>query len=162
MLVSTGMRNRLLRAAGIDLAEDVRVLPGSHFGGMDGRIRLGAGVMVNRGCMIQAVADVTVGARVFIGPGVKVIASTHRIGPREHRAGEWIGKPIQIGEGSWIGAGAMILPGVTIGEGCIVAAGAVVTDDCEADGLYAGIPARRVRDLDVETAGRKSPEKQDE
>ena len=85
MLVSAGMRNRLLRAAGIDLAEDVRVLPGSHFGGMDGRIRLGAGLMVNRGCMIQAVADVTVGAGVFIGPGVKVIASTHRIGPREHR-----------------------------------------------------------------------------
>jgi acetyltransferase-like isoleucine patch superfamily enzyme len=119
---------------------------------MDGRIRLGAGAMVNRGCMILAVADVTIGAGVFIGPGVKVIASTHRIGPREHRAGEWIGKPIQIGEGSWIGAGAMILPGVTIGEGCIVAAGAVVTDDCAADGLYAGIPARRVRDLDVETA----------
>jgi acetyltransferase-like isoleucine patch superfamily enzyme len=30
---------------------------------------------------------------------------------------------------------------------CVVAAGAVVTGDCEPDGLYAGVPARRVRDL---------------
>ena len=40
------------------------------------------------------------------------------------------------------------MPGVTIGEGCIVAAGAVVTKDCESHGLYAGVPARRIRDLD--------------
>jgi maltose O-acetyltransferase len=40
-----------------------------------------------------------------------------------------------------------VLPGVTIGAGCAVAAGAVVTADCEPDGLYAGVPARRVRDL---------------
>src|SRR5689334_4378526 len=128
MLISTRMRTRLLRLAGIDLADDVRVMPGSHFGGLNGRIRLGPGVMINRGCLIAAVGDVTVGPGVFLGPGVKVVASTHMIGPRPHRAGQWIGKPIVIGEGSWIGAGAIILPGVTIGEGCIVAAGAVVSD----------------------------------
>jgi acetyltransferase-like isoleucine patch superfamily enzyme len=39
----------------------------------------------------------------------------------------------------------MIMPGVTIGAGVVVAAGAVVTKDCEAGGLYAGIPAKRLR-----------------
>ena len=38
--------------------------------------------------------------------------------------------------------------GVTVGDGCVLAAGAVVTGDCEPDGLYAGVPARRVKDLD--------------
>jgi maltose O-acetyltransferase len=28
-----------------------------------------------------------------------------------------------------------------------VAAGAVVTSNCEPDGLYAGVPAKRVKDL---------------
>jgi maltose O-acetyltransferase len=36
---------------------------------------------------------------------------------------------------------------VHLGDGVVVAAGAVVTEDCLPDGLYAGVPARRVRDL---------------
>jgi maltose O-acetyltransferase len=40
-----------------------------------------------------------------------------------------------------------VLDGVTIGAGCVIAAGAVVTRDCEPDGLYAGVPAVRKRDL---------------
>jgi acetyltransferase-like isoleucine patch superfamily enzyme len=42
----------------------------------------------------------------------------------------------------------MIMPGVEVGPGCVVAAGAVVIKDCEPNGLYAGVPAKRVRDLD--------------
>lgn len=33
------------------------------------------------------------------------------------------------------------------GPGCVIAAGAVVTRDAEPDGLYAGVPARRIRSL---------------
>ncbi|WP_408003863.1 LbetaH domain-containing protein [Puerhibacterium puerhi] len=39
------------------------------------------------------------------------------------------------------------MPGVTIGRGCIIAAGSVVTSDCQPDGLYAGVPAARKKDL---------------
>jgi maltose O-acetyltransferase len=41
----------------------------------------------------------------------------------------------------------MLLPGVTVGDGCVIAAGSVVTGDCEPHGVYAGVPAKRVRDL---------------
>jgi maltose O-acetyltransferase len=41
----------------------------------------------------------------------------------------------------------VILPSVTIGPGCIVGAGAVVTKDLEPNGVYVGVPARRVREL---------------
>ena len=33
--------------------------------------------------------------------------------------------------------------------GCIVAAGSVVTADCESNGLYAGVPVRRLRELET-------------
>jgi maltose O-acetyltransferase len=38
---------------------------------------------------------------------------------------------------------------VTVGDGCVIAAGAVVAKDCEPNGLYVGVPARRARDLPV-------------
>jgi maltose O-acetyltransferase len=39
------------------------------------------------------------------------------------------------------------MPGVTIAEGCIIGANTLVSDSTEPDGLYAGTPAKRVRDL---------------
>ena len=55
--------------------------------------------------------------------------------------------PVKIGDGVWIGANATILPGVIVGDGCFIAAGALVTEDCEPDGFYAGVPARRIRNF---------------
>ena len=54
---------------------------------------------------------------------------------------------VKIGKGVWIGANVTILPGVTIGDGCIIAAGAVVNKNCEANSLYAGVPAVKVKTL---------------
>ena len=38
---------------------------------------------------------------------------------------------------------------MTIADDVVVAAGAVVVRECAAGGVYAGVPARRVRDLDI-------------
>jgi len=79
-----------------------------------------------------------------------VITSTHRLGDARRRAGEWEARPVRIEDGCWIGAGAILLPGVAVGEGCVVAAGAVVRESCEPNGLYGGVPARRLEDLPVD------------
>jgi acetyltransferase-like isoleucine patch superfamily enzyme len=46
--------------------------------------------------------------------------------------------------------------GITIGEGSIIGAGSLVTKDVEPYSIYAGVPARKVRDrfdtpLDLQT-----------
>jgi maltose O-acetyltransferase len=41
----------------------------------------------------------------------------------------------------------IIMPGVTVGNGCIIASGALVNKDCAPNGLYAGVPAIRIKDL---------------
>ncbi len=51
-----------------------------------------------------------------------------------------------IGNDVWIGNNVSILEGVTIGDGAAIAAGAVVTGDVEPYSVYAGIPARKIRD----------------
>ena len=76
-----------------------------------------------------------------------VVTGSHQLGDRRRRAGPPLPRPVRIGSGCWLGARVIVLPGVTIGPGCIIAAGAVVAQDCAADGLYAGVPARRLRDL---------------
>jgi maltose O-acetyltransferase len=43
-----------------------------------------------------------------------------------------------------------VLPGVTVGAGCVIAAGAVVASDLQPNGLYGGVPAKLIQELDVE------------
>lgn len=54
-------------------------------------------------------------------------------------------KPIMLEEDVWVAANCTICAGVTIARGCIIGANSVVTRNTEAMGLYAGVPARRLR-----------------
>ena len=99
------------------------------------------------GCRFEEYAPIVIGDGVEFGPEVALLTASHEIGGPGHRAGTPYVSPVRIGDGCWLGARVTVLPGVTIGRGCLVAAGAVVASDCAPDGLYAGVPARRVRDL---------------
>lgn len=100
---------------------------------------------VNAGAFIEN--GTVIGHRVAIGPSVTICTVTHQIGPEKARAGQNVNLPVVIGDGCWLGASVTVLPGVTIGTGCVIAAGSLVRQDCAPNGLYAGVPARRVRDL---------------
>ena len=58
--------------------------------------------------------------------------------------------PIDIGEGAFIGAGVTILKGVSIGKYCVVGAGSVVTKSIPPFEIWAGNPAKKVKDLKLE------------
>ncbi|WP_373307233.1 acyltransferase [Demequina activiva] len=115
------------------------------------QVRIGVGAFINEGVYVDSQASVTIGERVRIADHVRLLTSTHRPGDREQRAGPLTAAPLTIGHGAWIGSGATVLPGADIATGCVVAAGAVVTEPTADDGLYAGVPARRIRDLPTES-----------
>ncbi len=54
--------------------------------------------------------------------------------------------PVVLEKQTIIGAGTVILPGVTIQEGCSVGSMALVTKTTEPWGIYAGIPAKRIKE----------------
>ena len=60
-------------------------------------------------------------------------------------------KPIHIKKGAWVGAGSIILQGITIGEFSVVAAGAVVTKDGPPYTVVAGVPAKVVKNIPMDT-----------
>ena len=58
--------------------------------------------------------------------------------------------PVLLKKYAFIGAGSIILKGVTIGEKSIIGAGAVVVSDVPDGQIWAGNPARFIKDIPVE------------
>jgi maltose O-acetyltransferase len=121
------------------------IMPGCFLGGS--KLAIGPRSFVNYGCFFDTSSQITIGADCAFGMQVLLCTSTHGLSRADRRPGRLESQPIVIENGCWLGARAVVLPGVHIGPGCVIAAGAVVTQDCAPHGLYAGNPARRVKDL---------------
>ena len=145
ILLPTQLRWLILRAYGIHI-ERAAVRERCYFGG--NHVTIGRATYVNTGVFFDGTAAIVVGNRVHLGMQAMILTGGHELGPAQCRAGEVNPAPVRIEDGAWIGARAILMPGVRIGAGAVVAAGAVVTSNCEAGGLYGGIPARLLRELD--------------
>jgi acetyltransferase-like isoleucine patch superfamily enzyme len=51
----------------------------------------------------------------------------------------------------WIGANVTILPGVTIGKCSVIGAGSIVIENIDPYSIYAGTPAKKLKNLDEPT-----------
>ena len=56
---------------------------------------------------------------------------------------------VVIGDNVVIGMNTIITRNVRIGNNVIIGVGSVVTKNCEDNGVYAGIPAKRIMDIDT-------------
>jgi maltose O-acetyltransferase len=138
-------RRALLTAAGATVGSG----PGTGFSlnGDPRNLRIGHGVFFNAAVAIEAVGRVTIGDHTAIGMQVLIMTSHHGIDGDGgwNRVAE--ARPVTIGERVWIGGRATILPGARIDDDVVVAAGAVVVGHLESHGVYAGVPAKRIREL---------------
>lgn len=89
----------------------------------------------------------SIGDRVFVAPGV-LTSNDNYLGRTEDRFKHF--KGVTVKRGGRIGVGAVILPGKTVEEEAVVAAGAVLTRDATKDTIYAGVPAKKFRDVPQE------------
>ncbi|WP_049621873.1 acyltransferase [Frateuria defendens] len=147
-LIPSRLRRLLLAGAGARIGRSA-IMHGGHYGGDLSKLRIGDYCYLNIGVSLHPTGGIAIGDRVALGPHVLVFTGTHEVGPAARRAANPPRfAPVVIGDGCWLGAGVIVHPGVTIGPGCIVASGAVVVADCAPNGLYAGVPAVRKKDLD--------------
>lgn len=120
---------------------------------------LGEGTYANIGlvCVNDADTPIHIGNHVSIAPNCLIVACS------EANNGSTINDipyvrdvltkraPVTVEDEVWIGAHVTILPGVTVRHHCVIGAGCVVTKSTEPYGVYAGAPARRIRDLREDT-----------
>lgn len=107
----------------------------------------GAYTYLGPNCIIYP--KVRIGDYTLIANDVQIIGDDHnykRVGVPIVFSGREVLKPTEIGKDVWIGAGVKISTGVHIGDGSIIAMGAVVTKDVEPFSIYAGVPARKIKD----------------
>ena len=119
-------------------------------------MHVGKGTWIGQQCFFHSAGGLRIGEGVGIGPGVRIITSTHEEPGPEHpiMEGALVFAPVTIGDGSDLGVGCTILPGVTVGKGVQVGAGAVVATDLPDLAVAAGVPAKVLRYRD----GRPSKE----
>jgi acetyltransferase-like isoleucine patch superfamily enzyme len=116
---------------------------------------MGDFVKIESNCYIPT--HVTIGTRVFIGPGVVLTNDKYPLKMRDSYKPDG---PI-IEDGVTLGAGAVVCPGITIGRGSFVAAGAVVTKDVPPMSLVRGVPGvvmpvpENLRELNIALSWRK-------
>lgn len=120
---------------------------------IDGKyVTIGKYVIITWQCLIEGRMHTTIGNRVFIGPGTKILSSTYKFQgfytceflPDDVHDTEW--GDVTINDDAYIGANSVIMPGVTIGEGALVGSNAFVNKDLEPWGIYVGSPVRRIGD----------------
>jgi putative colanic acid biosynthesis acetyltransferase WcaF len=88
-------------------------------------------------------SPVFLGSYATVSQGAYVCGATHLYNEPEFRL---VSFEMKIGAYAWICARAMVSPGVNVGEGAILGLGSVATKDLEPFGIYAGVPARKVKE----------------
>ena len=113
------------------------------------KLTIGDNCYINNNLWLNAKGRVCIGNNVLVGPSVTFHSSNHNFERPEILIKDQghTDKPVYIGDNVWIGASAIVLPGVSITSNVIVSAGSVVTKNIESSGVYAGVPAVKIKEL---------------
>lgn len=136
------IRRLILRLARVKIGTDSFVMRQVYI--MESTLlKIGSYSHVNRGCLLDARGNLTIGNNVSVSHNVSIMTGSH-----DAQSNNFVGvfRSIEIGDYAWIGANSIILQGVNIGKGAVVAAGAVVTKDVEPYTIVAGVPAKKIGD----------------
>jgi len=135
-------------------------------------ISIGDNVRIDDFCIISAgEGGIIVGNHIhvavyssLIGTGKIVLNNFCNLSSRvsiysssDDYSGEWMTNPtipkkytnvysadVTIGRHVIIGTGSVVMPGIKLGDGVAIGALSFVKNNCEAFGIYAGVPAKRI------------------
>jgi putative colanic acid biosynthesis acetyltransferase WcaF len=137
-----GWRAFLLRCFGARLGRDCAIYPRAEIWA-PWNLHCEDVVAVADGAIIYNPSLVTLGSHAIVSQQAYLCGASHDY---DSAAFTLVAAPISLGAYSWVCARATVQAGVTLGEGAVLGLGAVATRDLEPWGVYAGVPAKKIRD----------------
>jgi putative colanic acid biosynthesis acetyltransferase WcaF len=146
-------RALLLRVFGAKMGRKCHFYPGSKIWA-PWNLTCADLVAVGDGAEIYNPAPLRLGSHAIVSQGAYVCGATHDF---DDPAFPLLAFSMDIGAYAWICARALVSPGVNVCEGAVLGLGSVATRDLEPWGVYAGVPAVKVKErkraaADVATA----------
>lgn len=111
------------------------------------KLKIGDNCWIGEKVWIDNLDNVVIGNNVCISQGALLLTGNHdyKISSMPYR-----NAPIVLEDGCWIGANCTVCAGVTVCENAVLTVGSIVSKDMEANGIYQGVPARKIRERIIE------------
>lgn len=146
-IIHPGASVKRVSGGDIQIGNDCEIHRGALLWTYGGKISLGNDSTVNPYCVLYGHGGLNIGSGVRIATHTVIVPANHQFDSIDepiHLQGiSAIG--VNIEDDVWIGAGVRILDDVSIGKGCVIAAGTVVTKSTQPYGIYAGVPAEKIK-----------------
>lgn len=119
-------------------------------------VKMGEGTYANLGMKVVPNNNeicVYIGRNTSIAPNVTFICLSSANNGKEINELNYVHEKLTksgdiiVSDEVWIGANVTILPSVKVGKCSVIGAGSLVIDNIEPYSIYAGIPAKKIRDL---------------
>lgn len=140
--VAHAWRAWLLRIFGATLGPRCRFYPASRIWAPWNLICEDA-VIVADGVEIYNPAPLTLASHAVLSQGAFLCGATHDYNDPTFPV---IPFPMRIGRYAWVAARAIVSPGANLGDGAILGLASVATKSLEPWSVYAGVPARKIKD----------------
>lgn len=143
----------LIGLENIHIGDNVRIDGLTTIAAARGHCRIGRNIHIGGGGHLACAGGLTISDFANLSQGVRIYtisddysgaAMTNPTVPPEFTNVTLA--PVTVGRHVIIGSGSVVLPGADLGEGVAVGALSLVTRPLDPWGIYAGSPARRIRD----------------
>jgi putative colanic acid biosynthesis acetyltransferase WcaF len=137
-----GLRRALLRRYGAKVGPSVRIRNSVRIE-QPWNLTVGENSSIGDRAILYCLGPVTLGRNVSISQHAHLCAGTHDYTRPDMPL---LRPPITIHDDAWIAADAFVGPDVTVGQRAILGARGVAMHDLDPWGIYAGNPAKKIKD----------------
>lgn len=136
-----GWRALLLRLFGAQLGRGCHIYAGARIWA-PWNLVCDDGACIADGAIVYNPMTITLGRGCVVSQQAYLCGAGHDI---DDPGFPMVSRPITIGAQAWVAARATVCAGVAVGEGAVLGLGSVATRDLQPWSVYAGVPARYLR-----------------
>ncbi len=142
----SSIKRSLLRLFGAKIGKGVVIKPKVNIK-YPWKLSIGDYSWIGEKVWIDNLDHVTIGKNCCLSQEAMLLSGNHDY---SNPSFDLIVKPIILNDGSWVGAKSVVCPGVTLYEHAILAVGSIATKNLEANSIYQGNPAIKIKDRIIE------------